>query len=175
MPWQSQSLLYWNTLYENNPVGWDVWIVSRLNPYYTGTHSTRTQQMQQKSNRVHVLILIILEHTLRVRSSSYAAYLNASLNPYYTGTHSTRAWGCTRRYILRSLNPYYTGTHSTRCCGYAWRRVLLRLNPYYTGTHSTSKSYIVAKSFTKSVLILIILEHTLRDFGNNRISSYAGS
>ena len=61
-----------------------------------------------------VLILIILEHTLRGMARRESRIATDGLNPYYTGTYSTRPHGGLPN-VLSSicLNPYYTGTYST--------------------------------------------------------------
>ena len=88
-----------------------------LNPYYTGIYSTRGDFKPVKIEDFMVLILIILEYTLREFKVKRNRLSRKRLNPYYTGIYSTRQ--TTEDYEQgkkkESLNPYYTGIYSTRC------------------------------------------------------------
>ena len=61
-----------------------------------------------------------------------------------------------------SLNPYYNGRYSTRQMQNVESCMVRRLNPYYNGRYSTSTRSKRFKQDFWRVLILIIMEDTLR-------------
>ena len=112
-----------------------------LNPCFSGTYSQRNNNKRIKRVRP-VLILVLVEHTLRVVVGSSIVSLKNGLNPCFSGTYSQREHG--RLFIteVTSLNPCFSGTYSQR-----------RLNSL--------------KLKCTSVLILVLVEHTLRAIGKN--------
>ena len=68
-----------------------------------------------KNNSSEVLILVILEYTLRGISRNDSQPIANSLNPCYTGIYSTSAVaGVAKDSAKGGLNPCYTGIYSTR-------------------------------------------------------------
>ena len=87
--------------------------------------------------RADVLILVLVEHTLRVfRGKSYKEFLD-SLNPCFSGTYS------------QSIDTLNKGEERTS------------LNPCFSGTYSQRDHKFILVSMGK-VLILVLVEHTLR-------------
>ena len=61
-----------------------------LNPYYNGRYSTSMGTLNFEVGSSKVLILIIMEDTLRVTlKSKIMSAIKLSLNPYYNGRYST--------------------------------------------------------------------------------------
>ncbi len=63
--------------------------VLRLNPYYCGTYLTRIEKALKLCNFMNVLILIIVELTLRGKRNFNTKRNQRCLNPYYCGTYLT--------------------------------------------------------------------------------------
>ena len=84
-----------------------------LNPYSTGRYSTSGFNKIAFLEDVKVLILILLEDTLRDNAIWLSNDALDGLNPYSTGRYSTRIvlLAASERYA--SLNPYSTGRYST--------------------------------------------------------------
>ena len=65
-----------------------------------------------------------------------------------------------------SLNPCYNGRYSQRerylcqICSYSC------LNPYFNGRYSQRHFKVNPKGYRSDVLILVLMEDTLREFGN---------
>ena len=107
-----------------------------LNPCFSGTYS----QSQQNPNKGATL---------------------PSLNPCFSGTYSQRNASEWIEYPKRGLNPCFSGTYSQRT-RMAVSRVRMRsLNPCFSGTYSQSYD-VRSELFPLDVLILVLVEHTLR-------------
>ena len=109
----------------------------RLNPYCTGTYTTRCRTERQR------------------------IFANG-LNPYCIGTYTTRKYDDEIVLFRICLNPYCIGTYTTRNMKRFYMNLPQSLNPYCIGTYTTSKKFHGIHTNGQRVLILIVLELTLR-------------
>ena len=96
------------------PNGADNDIDKGLNPYYNGRYSTREAEDLWNELIEKVLILIIMEDTLRV---NLCLLLRFQVNVLILIIMEDTLRELQNRFILKSvlsLNPYYNGRYSTR-------------------------------------------------------------
>ena len=111
--------------------------------------------------RADVLILVLVEHTLRVfRGKSYKEFLD-SLNPCFSGTYSQSIDTLNKGEERTSLNPCFSGTYSQRAQMNV-SRIDVSLNPCFSGTYSQRSLPKQSSMSLSLVLILVLVEHTLR-------------
>ena len=106
-----------------------------LNPCFSGTYSQRVTNTS-KDVPFLVLILVLVEHTLRVLYEE-------------------------RHYHVCSLNPCFSGTYSQSNVSLNAKQKYLGLNPCFSGTYSQRVTN-TSKDVPFLVLILVLVEHTLR-------------
>ena len=111
-----------------------------LNPCFSGTYSQRCVSTSRQA-RLLVLILVLVEHTLRDFVDLIDLRLIMGLNPCFSGTYSQR-WKMSLviKRVLSGLNPCFSGTYSQSgqqavFCGW-----FFCLNPCFSGTYSQRKS-----------------------------------
>ena len=93
---------------------------------------------QRRFIRLRVLILVLVEHTLRDDADEVFVFTLKSLNPCFSGTYSQRAALLQRRCSTVSLNPCFSGTYSQRQ-PHKFNLVKKKsLNPCFSGTYSQS-------------------------------------
>ena len=86
---------------------------------------------------ISVLILILMEDTLRVHQMQDLLTFLYSLNPYSNGRYSESRFACTRCRPIPSLNPYSNGRYSESLAEQTGSVVTrLSLNPYSNGRYS---------------------------------------
>ena len=86
---------------------------------------------------VRVLILILLEYTLRVTIVTLTEE-SERLNPYSTGIYTKRLWTRLKRPQKR-LNPYSTGIYTKSMSVQTKQQTTMKsLNPYSTGIYTKS-------------------------------------
>ena len=61
-----------------------------------------------------VLILVLMEDTLRVYRLTYLAYIIDCLNPCFNGRYSQRVSYLDEKQLKASLNPCFNGRYSQR-------------------------------------------------------------
>ena len=83
-----------------------------------------------------VLILIIMEDTLRDKLLLRFKLKVKRLNPYYNGRYSPSLRITKIRLLLKSLNPYYNGRYSPSSKVFGGQALAAGLNPYYNGRYS---------------------------------------
>ncbi len=89
--------------------------ITSLNPCYTGTYASSIAGVGKSVYFSWVLILVILELTLRGQIIAGVGKSVYGLNPCYTGTYASRFLICfTTKNLVFSLNPCYTGTYASR-------------------------------------------------------------
>ena len=67
--------------------------------------------------------------------------------------------------MLNSLNPCFSGTYSQRRYDEQRFTFIVSLNPCFSGTYSQSGNEDAASTNFFDVLILVLVEHTLREAG----------
>ena len=127
-----------DTLREINILTITVMQTTGLNPCFNGRYSQSANYIGCSSSIV-VLILVLMEDTLREFSVTGYICKDAGLNPCFNGRYSQR---------------YYYDSYS--CCSYC-------LNPCFNGRYSQSTGKINSQVLM-SVLILVLMEDTLRVF-----------
>ena len=111
-----------------------------LNPCFSGTYSQSGKHLWHTVQGDGVLILVLVEHTLRAISNRPACPYHSCLNPCFSGTYSQRA------------------NLVQQCAS------LARLNPCFSGTYSQRDKFLTIERWSE-VLILVLVEHTLRGRG----------
>ena len=91
----------------------------------------------RQSNVYLVLILVLMEDTLRVSTQT----------GFYNGI---------------CLNPCFNGRYSQRLLSFVMMRMLHCLNPCFNGRYSQSIHIVALFGIALSVLILVLMEDTLR-------------
>ena len=69
--------------------------------------------MKASGTFLAVLILVLVEHTLRVHLEPLTDFVPC-LNPCFSGTYSQRLVRCKERALHGGLNPCFSGTYSQR-------------------------------------------------------------
>ena len=110
-----------------------------LNPCFNGRYSQRWLVRKSTQTETHVLILVLMEDTLRDNVKLYIDYKGGSLNPCFNGRYSQRIFFWLIEPMCGSLNPCFNGRYSQ------------------SGPKEEKKK-------KKAVLILVLMEDTLRVF-----------
>ena len=89
-----------NGRYSQSPYSTGSRMESRcLNPCFNGRYSQRRQLMLQAC-RLRVLILVLMEDTLRADTNQWQCSMRTRLNPCFNGRYSQRAKTCVPLYIV---------------------------------------------------------------------------
>ena len=122
---------------------------SSLNPCFSGTYSQRLPKPTSTSTTMRVLILVLVEHTLR-ESPTLPRTFPSWVLILVLVEHTLRARYFWQKLPKRSLNPCFSGTYS-----------------------QSSRSSPPHLTFT--VLILVLVEHTLRGWPTLRKTYHSSS
>ena len=108
-----------------------------------------------------VLILVLVEHTLRAANYSPTSTMARCLNPCFSGTYSQSVLWNGLKVVFVCLNPCFSGTYSQSSRVLDCERLGECLNPCFSGTYSQSRAHTSSWE-PWQVLILVLVEHTLR-------------
>ena len=108
-----------------------------------------------------VLILVLVEHTLRGFLILRCMVVSGRLNPCFSGTYSQSAMKSSHHEFLLSLNPCFSGTYSQRHSAHQ-RLIVLIVLILVLVEHTLRAMIILGILEIIFVLILVLVEHTLR-------------
>ena len=83
-----------------------------LNPCFNGRYSQSGAAMVVKSSPKLVLILVLMEDTLRENVIERLIKAGASLNPCFNGRYSQRFRSFKKFNLVKGLNPCFNGRYS---------------------------------------------------------------
>ena len=112
-------------------------------------------------HRKGVLILVLMEDTLRVKEEIKSTGKINCLNPCFNGRYSQRVVCYDIINYKICLNPCFNGRYSQRRGRVMKLYMVLSLNPCFNGRYSQSIRFIAVIP-TLCVLILVLMEDTLR-------------
>ena len=114
-------------------------------------------------HRKGVLILVLMEDTLRVKEEIKSTGKINCLNPCFNGRYSQRVLCYDIINYKICLNPCFNGRYSQRRGRVMKLYMVLSLNPCFNGRYSQSIRFIAVIP-TLCVLILVLMEDTLREY-----------
>ena len=88
--------------------------------------------------------------------------IQSCLNPCFNGRYSQRVLSTTALKLYDCLNPCFNGRYSQRGLWVLKSRKRICLNPCFNGRYSQS-CIKVYNNYYSNVLILVLMEDTLRD------------
>ena len=111
-------------------------IYESLNPCFNGRYSQRRRIDATGATARTVLILVLMEDTLRAVIILTHLICHTSLNPCFNGRYSQRAEHRFTPVIFARLNPCFNGRYSQRFESVYDRGVRMGLNPCFNGRYS---------------------------------------
>ena len=132
-----------------------------LNPCFNGRYS-QSNDISDILQNTSVLILVLMEDTLRGVLKSSKNSIWRSLNPCFNGRYS-QSKKKVEINTWKGLNPCFNGRYSQRETFLdEIPYIKAGLNPCFNGRYSQSENLCV-KRITQIVLILVLMEDTLRE------------
>ena len=108
-----------------------------LNPCFNGRYSQRQDHTNVLSTNI-VLILVLMEDTLRAIKVMYLFIMTKSLNPCFNGRYSQSYVSISLSLDKPGLNPCFNGRYSQRVNVVPQENYVRGLNPCFNGRYSQS-------------------------------------
>ena len=153
-----------NGRYSQSVAEFKDWLAAnRLNPCFNGRYSQRCNEKFIIRGILTVLILVLMEDTLRGKGVVVSRKNIYGLNPCFNGRYSQSTDNMSTSMVLRSLNPCFNGRYSQSNSYPMDKRIVVSLNPCFNGRYSQSHHARDLLETNSLVLILVLMEDTLRE------------